>query len=169
MHLVDLIKENKADVIHVGSEDSFVATAQLTTNQDQWLINTIARQQLQFWETSERKINRKERNKKVGGHFWRYAILLCAEMFFWFQRNGFAHDATMTKHQTHENAKIKDHILCTCKNISLQHHAPPSPLNHDLSHNSAISIRSNNTGTASSLSCLCKFAGARISSVNEGD
>ena len=46
---------------------------------------------------------------------------------------------------------------------------PPPPPNHDLSHNSAISIRSNNTGTAFSLSCLCKFACARISSVTEGD
>jgi hypothetical protein len=29
------MKENKVDVIHVGSEDSFMATAQLTTNQNQ--------------------------------------------------------------------------------------------------------------------------------------
>jgi hypothetical protein len=35
MHLVGLIKENKTDVIHVGSEDSFMATAQLTKIHDQ--------------------------------------------------------------------------------------------------------------------------------------
>jgi hypothetical protein len=34
----------------------------------------------------------------------------------------------MTKYQTSENAKIKDHILCTCKNMALQSHDPLPPL-----------------------------------------
>ena len=122
-----------------------------------------------FQKHVKEKLIEKKETKKVGGHFWQHAILLCAEMFFWFQRNGLAHDATMTKYQTSENAKIKDYILCTCKNMALQSHDPPCPLNRDFSHNSAISIRPNNIGTAFSLSCLCKFAGARISSVTEGD
>jgi hypothetical protein len=32
MHLVGLIKENMVDVIHAGSKDSFMVTAQLITN-----------------------------------------------------------------------------------------------------------------------------------------